>query len=319
MDLPADDALRWIVRSYARLLAAHGEAIGSPRLVQPNGDFFPDEFRHDGPSVARLFRRMVTHSPLADDLEVHLAFVEPEGGAGGGGGCGSPACDSASAASAQGARVRPVEDTGDGYRVFVSVADVGHPDVLTASLARAIGALVLREGDADDLGDRPGGSPPAASEVAATACGFGVLLANGAAVWAKSCGGLRVARATLLSVEELAVALALFAAVNGTPASEVRAHLPGATQREALEHAVAWVESNPLLVEALRDRPSDLASGRFDIEPVRGAIGRWFQRRKLEKEMRAATPPSPMSSLSEEKRRRLAEARALVDDVLGEE
>jgi hypothetical protein len=311
MDLPADDALRWIVRTYASLRATHAEAIDSPRLVQPTGDFVPDEFRHDAPSVARLFRRMVSHSPLADDVPVQLAFVEPEGGGATAGGCGSAACGSAEG----GARALPVEEVDEGYRVFVSVADVGQPEVLAASLARAVGALVLREGETDL------DASSAETEIAAAACGFGVLLANGAAVWAKSCGGLRMAQATLLSVEELCVALALFAAVTDASAAEVRAHL-AATQREALEHAVAWVESNPLLVEALRDRPAELASGRFDLEPVRGAIGRWLHKRKLEKEMRAAPssrPSGPAPALSDEKRRRLDEARALVDEVLGQE
>jgi hypothetical protein len=252
---------------------------------------------------------MLTHSPLADDLPVQFAFVEAEGGGEGGGGCGSAACGSAGGG---GARVLPVEEAGEGYRVYVSVADVGQPEVLAASLARAVGALVLREGDAEL--DASSGE----SEIAAAACGFGVLLANGAAVWAKSCGGLRMAQATLLPVEELSVALALFAAVTGTPASQVRAHLP-ATQREALDHALAWVESNPLLAETLRDRPDELTSGRFDLEPVRGAIGRWFYKRKLEKEMRVAPPPLQAPAPSDERRRRLAEARALVDEVLGEE
>jgi hypothetical protein len=306
MELPSDDALRWIVRSYARLRAAHGEGIGSPRLVQPTGEYFPDEFRHDPPSVALLLRRMIGHSPLADDLAIQLAFLESEGR--GGGGCGSPACDASDAV-----RGRPVEDLGDGYRIFVAVADVGQSDMLAASLARSVGALVLREGGFD------GGSPdgPDAGEIAAVACGFGVLLANGAAVWAKSCGGLRMARATGLSIEEVSVALALFLAVHGTPASEARAHM-GTTQREALDLALAWIDSNPLLVETLRDRPASLQGGAFALEPVRGALGRWFHKRKLDKELRAA-PVAPASSLSEDKRRRLAEARALVDEVLREE
>jgi hypothetical protein len=52
MDLPNDDALRFIVSTYARLRAAHGESIGDPTLLQPTAEFFPDEFRSDAPSVA---------------------------------------------------------------------------------------------------------------------------------------------------------------------------------------------------------------------------------------------------------------------------
>ena len=44
MDLPSEDSLRWLVARYASLLAAHGEGIGTPHLVQPTGDDFPDAF-----------------------------------------------------------------------------------------------------------------------------------------------------------------------------------------------------------------------------------------------------------------------------------
>src|SRR5580698_4872608 len=100
MDLPREDALRWIVRTYARIRAAHGDAIGSPVLVQPTGDFFPDEFRPDADSVLRLTKRMMTYTPLAEDLGIELAFLAPED-AGKGGGCGSLACGSAGGATAR--------------------------------------------------------------------------------------------------------------------------------------------------------------------------------------------------------------------------
>jgi hypothetical protein len=264
--------------------------------VLPTAEFFPDEFRLDAPSVERLLRRMIGYSPVADDL----GLLAPDDG--GAGGCGSAACGTGG-----GARTLPsVQELEDGYRVLVPAADVRNPDLLTTSLARAVGALVLAEvGEGGEAGE---------DEIAAVACGFGVLLANGAAVWAKSCGGLRMAQATSLSVEEVTVTLALFLAVHGLRAS--RSHL-GATQREALDLATAWVESNPSLVEALRDRPASLEKGLFDLEPVRGLLGRWMHRRKLEKEL--ATPAPAAAPLSDDKRRRLAEARALVDEVLGNE
>jgi hypothetical protein len=302
MDLPSDDSLRWLVSTYARLRARYGEAIGAPVAVQPTGEFFPDEFKLDAPSIERLLRRMIRYSPVADDLGLELVFVAPEEG-GAGGGCGSSACGAGGGRSV----LRSVQELDDGYRVLVPAADVRNPELLTTSLARAVGALVLAEaGEEVDAGE---------DELAAVACGFGVLLANGAAVWAKSCGGLRMAQATSLSVEELTVALALFLAVHGQRMP--RAHL-GATQREALDLATAWVESNPLLVETLRDRPAALEKGLFDLEPVRGLLGRWMHRRKLEKELSAPAAPAP-APLSDDKRRRLAEARALVDEVLGTE
>jgi hypothetical protein len=154
---------------------------------------------------------------------------------------------------------------------------------------------------------------PGEDEIAGVACGFGVLLASGASVWAKSCGGLRMAQATTLSVEEACVALALFVGIHDAKVSDARAHL-GATQREAFDLALAWVESNPLLLETLRDRPALLETGLFDLEPVRGLVGRWFHKRKLDKELRAPAAPSS-TPLSDDTRRRLEEARALVDEV----
>jgi hypothetical protein len=302
MELPNDDALRWIVTAYGRFHARHGGSIGTPDLVLPNAEFFPDEFHRDGPSVARLLTRMIHYAPIRDDLGIQLAFVEPD--AARAGGCGSLACES----EAPGAgRALNVQELDVGYRILVEAADVPYAEALTGSLSRAVGALVLHE--ADDPVDAP------TSEIAAVACGFGVLLSNGAAVWAKACSGLRLARTTVLSVEEVAVALALFLAAHGARSSEARAHL-GATQRAALDVATDWVESNPLLAETLRDRPGVLEAGTFDIEPIRGPIGRWLHKRKLEKELRPAQVTR--SAMTEERRRRLEEARALVDEAARE-
>ena len=270
MDLPSEDVLRGIVKAYARLRAEHGEAIGVPPLVQPTGEFFPDAFEGDAPSVGRLVRRMVALAPVSDDLRIEIAFLAPDETPAGGG-CGSLACASPGGGAALG---RDVEDLGEGYRIFVSAPDVAQAVLLTTSLARSIGAIVLRE-----AGEDPDDADEAASEIAAAACGFGVLVLNGAAVWGKSCGGLRVAQATALSVEEAAVVLALFLGVHGLEDSQVRGHLD-ATQRAALDLAVAGVESHPLLVEMLRDGPALLEGGSFVIEPLRGMLGRWLNNRR---------------------------------------
>jgi hypothetical protein len=309
MDLPADRALRWIVATYARLLGGHGTALRGSVLVQPTGEYFPDEFCADAPSVLRLLRRTMSYSPLAEDLGVELAFLAPEGDHAGG--CGSLACGSGGGGG--GAQLATVAELEDGYRVFVAATDVGNPDVLAASLARATGALVLHEAGEEDAEDA------AVAEIAAVACGLGVLVASGSSVWAKGCGGLRMAQATVLSVEEATVALALFCAVHGVKPSAARAHL-GATQREAFDHALAWAESNPYVVESLRDRPAVLEGGLFTLEPVRGILGRWLHKRKLDRELQPqdGAPPAAAEPISEDKRRRLEEARALVDEVLGE-
>jgi hypothetical protein len=304
MDLPTEEALRGIVSTFAHLRAAHGEAIGAPALVQPTADFFPDEFRADAPSVARLFGRLVDHSPLAEGLAIELAFVAPEEG--GGGGCGSGACGvGGGAGQTRGSNVRELDH---GYRVLVSAADVAQADLLVTSLARSVGALVLHE--ADEVVD------PWTSEIAAIVCGFGVLLANGASVWAKGCGGLRMAQATTLSVEEVSVALALFAAVHGCKASQVRRHM-GVTQRAAFDVAHDWVDSNPMLIEALRDRPGSLESGVFDLEPVRGLLGQWLHRRSVERALRAR-PRHAAPAMTEARRRRVEEVNALFEEVARE-
>src|ERR1700693_1453981 len=139
MELPSEDALRWIVRGYARLRAAHGDAIGVPILVHPTAAFFPDAFHGDAPSIERLLRRIMAYAPIADDLRVELALlVEGEQASG----CGSVACGSS---ASPGGRMWGVEALDAGYRLFVSANDVGHPDLLTASLARGVGGVVLCE------------------------------------------------------------------------------------------------------------------------------------------------------------------------------
>jgi hypothetical protein len=276
-------------------------------LVQPTGAFFPDSFQRDAPSIARLLRRLATYAPIADDLPIDIAFAAPDDTQPRG--CGAEAC---CAGGDFDRRSHDVEETAEGYRVWISTNTVAQPDLLTASLARSVGALVLHE-----AGEEPKGHSGAeAAEIAAVACGFGVLLANGAEVWGKSCGGLRMARATTFSVEELAVALAIFVSLHRVKPSQARAHL-GATQREALQLALSWIDSNPRLVEALCDRPAQLDAEMFEIEPVQGAFGRWLANRKRNKVL----PTSPSGAgplLSNEKRRRMEEARALVDEVFPE-
>jgi hypothetical protein len=303
MELPSEESLRYIVRRYAEARTAHGDVIGKPELVQPDGRFFPDEFKLDPPSIARLLRRMMSYAPLSAELPIELAFLEPEEDAAGGG-CGKSSCGTGGKIGAHDG----VVDKGDGYRVDVKVTDVANPVVLTTSLARSVGALVIAEGG--ELAPRDG---DATEEIVAVACGFGVLLLSGSAVYTKACGGLRMHRATHLAVEELAVALALFVRVNGLEPSAARAHLE-TTQREAFAEAMRWVDSNDAIVTALRDHPSELASGVFAIAPARGFLGRLFTRKRDDVPQAA---PAPRRERTEAESRRLAEARALVEDALG--
>jgi hypothetical protein len=109
----------------------------------------------------------------------------------------------------------------------------------------------------------------------------------------------------------------LFVATHRLKPSGARANLQ-ATQREAFDQAIAWTESNALLVETLRDRPARLEGGAFDIEPVRGLLGRWLHKRKIDQEL-LARPVSAKPPQSSEQKRRFEEARALVDELLGDD
>lgn len=315
MDL-SDTALRSIVAHLAHLRAEYGEVLSDPDLVEPNGEYFPDEFALEPEAIDRLMRRMMTYAPLSDELEVALAFVEPEGEeAQGGGGCGSGACGTSETKEA--ARGGAVE-TADGYAVMVHVGDVGEPKLLTASLARSIGRLVLFEAG-EDVDPR---DESALSELTAVAAGLGLVLLNGSCVYKKGCGGMRRHQGTFLGTTELALALALFVRVHDKKAGAVKRHLD-VTQREAFDAALEWVDGQPKLVLALARSPETLTDGVFDLEAKKGLLSRLLGggRRKDDDapdEAIAARAKARSEGRSEEERRKIAEARALVEEALSE-
>lgn len=313
----SDDALRSMVAHLAHVRAEYGEVLGDPDLVEPNGDFFPDEFKLEPAAIDRLMRRMMTYAPLATDLEAQVVFVEPEGEGSGGGGCGSGACAPGDKGSPkQVARGGAVETADGGYAVVLVSTDVGEPKLLTASLARSMGRLVLFEAG-EDVDARVEG---ALSELTAVACGFGVLLLNGACVYKKSCGGMRRHQGTFLGVEELALACALFVRVTDRKPASVRRHLD-VTQREAFDVALDWVDGQPRLLRALTKDPSTLADGVFTLEEKRGLFSRLLSRKRgrEEDEPLLAMPPSrPVRERSAEELRRIAETKALVEEALQE-
>ena len=310
MDLPREDSIRFLVARYAQLRAAHRDAIGEPDLLEPSGRHFPDEFVGDGESVGRLVRRMISYAPLADDLPVDVVVTRPEMKQTGGG-CGSGACGPGGEGGGGSSHGRVVE-LEDRYRVELSQNEISHPVLLAAALARSIGGLVLAEAGEEDDGDEAGPM----SEIAATATGFGLLLMGGSALYAKGCGGLRMHRVTHLSVEELAVALAVFVKLHAKKPSQARAHLE-TTQREAFDEAMRWADSNEAIIARLRDVPESLEGGIFDIEPTRGLFGRFFQKRKPEDAPSDLAPPaSARRTRSPAEERRIAETKALVEEAL---
>jgi hypothetical protein len=308
----SEDALRSIVAHLAHLRAEYGEVMESPDLVEPTGDYFPDEFALEPAAIERLMRRMMTYAPLASDLDVQLGFVEPDGEGKAGGGCGSGACAPGDKAQPT-AMMSGAVETEDGYGVVLATADVGEPKILTASLARAMGRLVLFEAD-EDVDPRVEG---ALSELTAVACGLGVILLNGASVYKKGCGGMRQHQGTFLGVQELALACALFVrATDGKPGT-VRRHL-AVTQREAFDLALDWVDGQPKLVRTLTKDPASLADGIFSFEEKKGLFSRLLAR-KRDDDMPDALPISVKpKERSEEERRRIAETRALVEEALSD-
>ncbi len=306
----SDDALRSIVAHLAHLRAEYGEVLADPDLVEPNGEYFPDAFALEPPAIDRLMRRMMSYAPLADDLEVQLAFVEPEDG-GGGGGCGSGACGPGDKASGKQAMKGGAIETPDGYAVVIATGDVGEPKLLTASLARSMGRLVLFEAD-EEVDPRVEG---ALSELTAVACGLGIILLNGAALYKKGCGGVKRHQGTFLGVEELALANALFVRVTDRKPGSVRRHLD-VTQREAFDLALDWVDGQPKLVKSLTNAPESLADGIFSLEEKKGFLSRILATKKPDDELAAPSTPRPAKERSEEERRRLAETRALVEEAL---
>lgn len=313
-----EDRIRGVVAHVAHLRAEHAAAFAEPTLVEPTAEFFPDAFTLDAPSIERLLRRMLGHSPVSDDLDIGLGFIEPDGEVSGGGGCGTGACGTGGLeAVARGGAV----ETEDGYAALVHVSDASDPTILTTALARSVGRITLFEAG-EDVAARDEGP---LSELTAIAAGFGVLLLNGACVYKKGCGGMKRHQATFLGLEEVALALALFVRVTGTKPSAARRHLE-VTQRETFDAALAWVDGQPSLVRALAERPETLSDGVFSFEEKKGFFSRLFSRAaaKPEDELSAALAGGGHAvriqprERSDEERRRLAEAKALVDAALEE-
>ncbi len=309
----SDDAMRSIIAHLAHVRAEYGEVLAEVDLVEPTGDFFPDEFKLEPEAIDQLMRRMMTYAPLAADLDVQLAFVESEA-EGGGGGCGTGGCapGDARTASKQVARGGAVE-TEDGYAVLVEKGDVGQSKLLTASLARSMGRLVLFEAG-EEVDPRVEG---ALSELTAVACGLGVILFNGACVYKKGCGGMKRHQGTFLGLEELALACALFVRVTGRKPGVVRRHLE-VTQKEAFELALDWVDAQPKLVRTLTNDPATLADGVFKLEEKKGLLSRLLSRKPDDDmpEMNPASAAPRAKERTEEERRRIAETKALVEEAL---
>jgi hypothetical protein len=305
-----DDAIRSIVAHLAHMRAEHGEVLDGAEVVLPTSEFFPDEFKVDPQGIERLMQRMATYTPLPSELELALGFIQPEDEPQAGGGCGTGACAPGDSKGA-GKRHAGAVETETGYGILVHVSDANDPKILTASLARSLGRVVLFAAD-EEVDPRNEG---ALAELTAVACGLGAILLGGAAVYKKGCGGMRMHQGTFLGIEELALAVALFVRVRDEKAGSVKKHLD-ITQREAFDAALEWVDSQPKLVRALTDAPETLTDGIFDIESKKGLLSRFLTSRKKDDEAPDSIPISKRPAKSEEELRRLAEVKALVDEAL---
>lgn len=302
----SEEKIRAIVAHLAQLRAEHGDAFAAPDLVEPNGEFFPDEFSLTPEGVNRVLQRMLSYAPVSDDLEIGLGFIEPDGQVQDSG-CGSGACGTGGLKEiARGGAI----ETDDGYAALLHVADVGEPTIMTTAIARAVGRIVLFEADVE-IDARDEG---ALSELTAVAAGLGVIVLNGACVYKKGCGGMKRHQATFLDVEELALATALFVRATEQKPGTVRRHLE-ITQREAFDEQLAWVDAHPALVKSLAEHPESLADGVFELEPPKGFFSRLFAKKDGGPE---SIKPVSKRTLSEDERRRIAEAKALVDEAFSE-
>jgi hypothetical protein len=312
MDL-SDDALRSIVAHLAHVRAEYGEVLGDADLVEPTGEYFPDEFKLEPAAIHQLVRRMMTYAPLSTTLHVETVFVEPDGANTGGGGCGTGACSPGDGAPKLVARGGALEAE-DGYQVVIASSDVAEPKLLTASLARSMGRLVLFEAG-EEVDPRTEG---ALSELTAVACGFGVILLGGACVYKKGCSGMRRHQGTFLGPEELALACALFTRVTDRKPNAVRRHLE-ITQREAFDAALDWADGQPKLVRALKETPETLSDGIFSLEEKKGLFSRLLSRSDRDDDaIVPATAPRPARERSAEELRRIQETKALVEEALQE-
>jgi hypothetical protein len=207
--------------------------------------------------------------------------------------------------SKPGARIDGAERFGHGYRVPVAVTETGNPTRLVCALARGVSAAVLAEAEVevDDVG--------LMSDVMGVACGFGIVMLEASFVYTKSCGGPNVHQGTYLTSSEIGVLLAFFCAIHDVAPRAARKHL-GATQSEAFDEAWSFVEKNGEITRKLREAPELLEGGAFTFENKRGVLARLWSRQSKD------TPPSERKRARDpEEERKLAEARALVEEELG--
>jgi len=286
--------------------------------VLPNAQFFPDVFEADEASLKRLVSRMAEHAGMAD-IPILATLDTGEAGAcqSSGAACGTGACGTANTGEDGLALI----DTGAGWVLRLEPAELRHPVVLTARLARALAEIFLYETREEDAAlDEPFA---VTIDLSAMALGFGVLLLEGSYVYSKSCGGPQVAQLTTLSCGELAIPYALFAMSAGISRRAGLKEL-GVTQREVCAQAFELMESNETLSQEIGRAPERIAAGMFELSEAKPALLRLFGGKRREnadadlpslselERLSARAPAAPKPRTPDPKR---DELRALVDEA----
>lgn len=316
-----EEQARWLVKAAASLAKAGAEPVGP--FVLPDGRFFPDKFDRSPASIGKLFTRMKAHVGLAD-LETEVVLVDEEAGAVVSS-CSGGSCGGGGVKVLSGQRVTP---TGDGYTIAIATAEVGNPVVLTTVMARSVGAIFLDASGAvarfrkDELGP--------AGDLAASLLGLGALIANGAGIEVKGCGGVKIHSATALSAPQATLALALAVEREITRGRAEPQGLEAgldAVARAMFAAAQAFVRQNRDIVRRLDDSPDALEEGNFKLRSGLGVGQRILTTlgikkaaedpiERLERELATQKPSS--KRLAPEKRAQLKELEALYDEVVSE-
>lgn len=333
MDLPAEPQLRWILSNTATLLELGAEPVRG--LILPTGEFFPDRFDGTPKSVAALVTRIQAHAGLSD-LKTELALVTPEGEAvtescscGTGGSCGTSGSCCSSGAQVDGRINRLVRREDGSYLVTVGTGEGRSPVALTTVLVRAVASMFMTE--ADGYSGVPALEREPLTDLAAVLLGFGVLMANGAYIYHKGCGGVQVTSATKMPVDELAVALGIFCRLFDVSERTAAKHLE-VTPVEHFDEGYAWASSNASVMKLLRKNPDAVRAGQYTLSPARSWLARVLgmggkkpartvddDLEDLERSVRAAAETSAAKKAADPaKAKKLAELKALVDESLGE-
>ena len=317
-----EEQARWIVRSAATLARAGAEPVGP--VVLPTNRFFPDKFDKSPPAIGKLFERIKGHVGL-DEIETEVVLVDEDAGqvvsSCSGGSCGSGGAVKVLAG-------QRVAATGDGYTVAIATAEIGHPVVLTTVMARSVGMIFLDASGAAARFRKNEIGP--AADLAATMLGLGVLVANGAGIEVKGCGGVKVHAATALSAPQAALALALALERDVRKGRDEPAGLEAgldAVARGLLGPARAFVHQNKDVVRRIDDAPDALEQDNFRLRSGLGLSDRvlstlGFKKApedpiaQLEKELATQKPSS--KRLDPKKREQLKELEALYDEVVSE-